>query len=151
MLSPERIKRFEAKYEPEPNTGCWLWVACLNEHGYGVFQIGHGTRLATRVAWELHHGSSIPTGMCVLHRCDTPACVNPAHLFLGTRLDNARDRDAKGRGRCGEHNKRKTHCRNGHEFSPDNTRMFRTRRVCKTCQREWARCHPKGGADVSLS
>lgn len=79
--------------------GCWLWTGAKNRMGYGVFQIGRrgeGTVLASRYAWEFFCGD-IPDGLCVLHRCDTPACVNHRHLFLGTRADNNRDMVAKGR------------------------------------------------------
>jgi len=76
---------------------CWLWTSAMRG-GYGVFWLhGHCTS-AHRVSWSLHHGP-IPADMNVLHKCDTPACVNPAHLFLGTQQDNADDMLAKGRGR----------------------------------------------------
>lgn len=67
-----------------------------NEKGYGYVWFRGKSRRAHRVAWERAHGP-IPAGMCVLHRCDNPPCVNVEHLFLGTQLDNIADRDAKGR------------------------------------------------------
>lgn len=80
---------------------CWLWLANTNggtisESAYGRFKVDGRNRLAHRVAWELIHGS-IPNGLWVLHRCDNPKCVNPGHLFLGTRSDNMRDAGRKGR------------------------------------------------------
>ena len=82
---------------PEPNTGCLLWLGHSYDR-YGNFKIkGKGVR-AHRYAYELTYGP-IPTGLCVLHGCDTPLCVNPEHLFLGTQKENAMDREAKGRGR----------------------------------------------------
>lgn len=75
---------------------CWLWTALTNSDGYGRMRVGGRPLLAHRISWKIHNGP-IPAGMCILHRCDTPACVNPAHLFLGTQLDNIRDRDAKKR------------------------------------------------------
>jgi hypothetical protein len=82
---------------PEPNTGCWLWTGSVIEDGYGRLK-GH-TRalvLAHRFAWEATFGP-IPDGFQVLHECDTPPCINPDHLFLGTHTDNMRDMSAKGR------------------------------------------------------
>ncbi len=76
--------------------GCWLWTAATNEYGYGQFKIDGGMKLAHRIAWRLKHGH-LPEELCVLHVCDTPACVNPDHLFLGTQVDNVADRNAKGR------------------------------------------------------
>ena len=92
-------ERFNQKFIPEPNTGCWLWIARLNNRGYGVIgrgRRGDGTTAAHRVSWELFCGL-IPNGMHVLHKCDNPPCVNPQHLFLGTHGDNMRDAVRKGR------------------------------------------------------
>jgi len=80
--------------------GCWLWTGCKIHHGYGMLNTGgkHGqNKLAHRISWELHHSESVPEGIEVLHRCDNPSCVNPAHLFLGTQKDNVSDMIAKGR------------------------------------------------------
>lgn len=91
------IERFENSFIPEPMSGCWLWIGSGNIHGYG--QIHRNRRLvgAHRASWELYRGP-IPNGLCVCHRCDTPPCVNPQHLFLGTKSDNTVDMYAKGRG-----------------------------------------------------
>src|SRR5688572_3057412 len=93
-------ERFESWYTPEPNTGCWLWFGAAFHKGHGAIHDGGKQRKAHRVSWELNIGP-IPEGFCVLHRCDVSCCVNPRHLFLGTRGDNNRDRTAKGRGAKG--------------------------------------------------
>ncbi len=101
-------ERFEKYFIPEPNTGCWLWTGSLTSTGYGQIGLGSktdGTRKphkAHRVAYELYVGK-IPHGMGVLHRCDTPLCVNPQHLFLGTQKDNSQDMGRKGRSAVQRH------------------------------------------------
>ncbi len=93
--APARIACALENYEPEPNTGCWLWLGRRDDEGYGRFK-ANGVRLAHR-EFYLHHRGAIPDGHDVLHRCDTPACVNPNHLFTGTHADNMRDMIKKGR------------------------------------------------------
>lgn len=91
--------RFWSKVD-KAEEGCWNWTAAtlLPPHlPYGRFSYEGGKHVyAHRFSWELHHGR-IPKGKLVLHRCDNPRCVRPEHLFLGTHLDNMRDKIAKGR------------------------------------------------------
>ena len=90
--------RLLEKTEPELNTGCLLWAGSVNHKGYGVIMVRKGYNKSThRVAWEVANGRAIPDGLHVLHKCDTPSCVNPDHLWLGTNRDNVRDCFAKGR------------------------------------------------------
>jgi hypothetical protein len=88
--------RFDSKWM-ENESGCWIWAGAKSSSGYGNFWVSRGvTSLAHRVSFELYVGK-IPCGMSVLHRCDTPFCVNPEHLFVGTHLDNMGDMSSKGR------------------------------------------------------
>ena len=81
---------------------CWEWAGSKQAEGYGRFNLHAGVRmLAHRVSWILTHGK-IQAGLCVLHKCDNPGCVRPDHLFLGTRTDNDKDRDNKGRTKMGQ-------------------------------------------------
>ena len=88
-------ERFWAKVEK--SDGCWLWVGGKTSAGYGAMAAGpEGVKLAHVVSWELHNGP-VPDGTEVCHDCDTPPCVRPDHLFLGTHIDNMRDMVSKDR------------------------------------------------------
>jgi len=76
--------------------GCWIWLGQIGHLGYGYVRRGKGRTMAHRRSWELTKGI-IPDGLLALHRCDNPPCVNPAHLFLGTHIDNSNDKVSKGR------------------------------------------------------
>ena len=102
LKKPSGVAHFES--HTAYRGGCWLWKGALDKDGYGKFTVHYKTKRAHRVAHEIYTGP-IPPGALVLHRCDTPACVNPAHLFIGSPADNMRDKCAKGRHPCGEINK----------------------------------------------
>ena len=103
------MKRFWNMVDKRGPEDCWNWTGSIDVYGYGRTHIGYrGNNTlkvigAHRLSWILHNGE-IPHhdsahGMCVLHRCDNPRCVNPEHLFLGTHSDNMQDMYIKGRAR----------------------------------------------------
>ncbi len=96
-MTPDDLQRFMLNVVEFPD-GCWIWIGSRTKRrsGYGRFD----RQVAHRVSYE-HHTGPVPDGQCVLHNCpggDDSMCVNPAHLWLGTQLENIQDREAKRRG-----------------------------------------------------
>ena len=94
------FERFDNLYIPEPNSGCWIWIGNLNNKGYGKFQLGrtgYSMVYAHRFSYETHHCKEIPKHMDLCHTCDITLCVNPDHLWIGTRQQNMADCLKKGR------------------------------------------------------
>lgn len=94
----ERLEEEERFWLKVDRSGdCWEWLAGKTKDGYGRFWFDGKMRRATHFAIRTE-GSDVPSGLLVLHHCDNPGCVNPDHLWLGTHIDNNRDREKKGRG-----------------------------------------------------
>lgn len=85
---------FDSNYRIQQGTGCWIWQRAIAAKGYGHFMLKGKLVYSHRFSWQRANGD-IPEGFHVLHECDTPACVNPDHLFLGSNLDNILDKRRK--------------------------------------------------------
>ncbi len=147
---PQRViealeQRFYSKVNKHSGTfwegsECWEWTAFIHPDGYGIFWFDGRMRGAHIYAHTIHTGK-IPEGMTVDHKCRNRRCVNPAHLEVVTHTINV----LRGDGPTAQ-NARKTHCKHGHEFTPENTYTSDGKRHCRTCciaraarQREKAR------------
>lgn len=133
------LERFEAKYVPEPNSGCWLWIGSDDgQCGYGRFTLRGQNASAHRAAYEIFVGP-IPDGLTIDHLCRTRACVNPAHLEPVPHIENLRRGDyrkglALGGQASGARQQARTHCANGHEFTAANTYTTKEGwRNCRAC------------------
>ncbi len=103
-------ERFWQKVRISP--GCWEWTASLNDGGYGRFYVSLGEikeSRAHRFSWMLANDSFIPDSLQINHRCDNRKCVNPAHLYAGTALQNSQDARERGRLATGDKHRSRTH------------------------------------------
>ena len=132
--------RIEEKCVPEPNSGCWLWMAGLNHNGYGQIMREGKKVAAHRASYELYRGP-IPPGLQLDHLCRTRSCVNPWHLEPVTQREN---------------NHRSpflnpTHCAQGHEYAGDNLYVYARKsdgaicRMCRACSRGRTRKYRASG------
>lgn len=133
---PKAIDRFNDMFEPEPNTGCWLWTgATRSKLKYGVIRWDGKQGAAHRFSYEQFKGK-IPDGLHIDHLCRMPLCVNPDHLEAVTQRVN----NNRGTSPCAQ-NYRKTHCKNGHELSDENLATIYgkevgvRRRRCLACRK----------------
>ena len=124
------LERFEDKYIPEPNSGCWIWLGALAPQGYGMIKDGNNdNRRAHRISFNLFKGN-ISDELEIDHLCRNKACVNPDHLEAVTHKINV---NRSPLGDCANYGRR-TRCNYGHEFSGENLGLRSNGgRVCRTC------------------
>src|SRR5436190_1955012 len=124
--------RFWEKVDKNGSDGCWVWTGACHPVGHGRFNVGDQTTVyAHRWAWIAANGP-VPDGLVLHHKCFNPPCVNPDHLEPVTHGENLR---AGPRGPAFELSRR-THCPQGHEYTPENTvRRKGWGRACRECDR----------------
>ncbi len=137
-MPPAKFRRFdnvnEWFWDKIDRTGdCWLATGgSVGVQGHRIYWMDSRHYGAHVISWMIANGP-VPDGFWVLHRCNNGQCVNPVHLYLGDNSRNVLDQVEAGT----HNNARKTHCKNGHEFTPENTRRVSTRptrRICRTCE-----------------
>ena len=127
------MERFGDWFVPIPETGCWIWMKALGTGGYGVQRWNGKQTLAHRMSYTLLRGL-IPVHLEIDHLCRVRSCVNPDHMEPVTKQINSH----RGMSPWGR-NAVRTHCSQGHEFTPENTAIYDGRRRCRECKRQSCR------------
>lgn len=130
--------RFWSKVQQ--SDGCWTWTGTRTLAGYGQLKVNGKPTYAHRFSLILA-GISVPADAVVRHSCDTPSCVNPRHLIVGTQQENMADAQLKGRLVGGP---RKERCLRGHDFTDENSYWAGGRRQCRACKAERGRAYNRG-------
>lgn len=133
IVRDHTTRSFWERVERRGDTECWLWLGSVDRKGYGRLMPRHAESCkAHRYSYALHRGP-IPVNAVILHTCDVPGCVNPAHLRAGSVADNTRDMVSKGRHR---RPLKDGICRRGHLLTPDNLiiRPGHEGKRCRICQ-----------------
>lgn len=127
--------RIHRNVEIMTESGCWIWMAALMNEGYGIIEINKEHALAHRVSYETFVGP-IPEGLHIDHLCRVRCCVNPKHLEPVTCAENLRRgivTTEAARKISTANRKMKTHCPHGHQYTAENTRVYRGSRFCRAC------------------
>lgn len=126
MSSISLIDRIINNSIPITESGCWIWLKATDKDGYGFIKVNRKQMRTHRVSHEIFN-EEIPTGMMVCHKCDTPSCINPNHLFVGTATDNGQD-----------YSNKKTHCKRGHLKNIENIYYEKSNKAkhCRVCTKE---------------
>lgn len=139
--------RFDAKWVLALDTGCWEWIGARLPTGYGRFRVSVPVRRlvpAHRLAYELYIGP-VTEGKVLDHLCRNRRCVNPWHLEPVTNRENL----LRGVSQSAE-NARKTHCKQGHEFTDENTYRSNGQRMCRACRKAYSHSRTKGALPAKL-
>lgn len=128
MSQTDFLARYGNKIQPEPNSGCWLWIGAWSDRGYGVVRKNKRIMFAHRLSYEMEYGA-VPDGLELDHKCRVKCCVRPDHLEAVTHHVNVLR---------GDRTKKKYICKRGHALTKDNLYVYLVghstfSRSCKIC------------------